>query len=68
MVNYVPQAMNKNGIALTSYLEEFANFADLRKFYADQVPAALNTSFNVVLINGASLPFIFSSRDDDFAF
>ncbi|KAF8464342.1 subtilisin-like protein [Russula ochroleuca] len=52
MVNYVPQAMNKNGIALTSYLEEFANFADLRKFYADQVPAALNTSFNVVLING----------------
>ena len=67
MVNYVPRATNKNGIALTGYLKEFANFADLRKFYVDQVPAAVNTSFNVILINGVSLPFIFSSRDDDFA-
>lgn len=54
MVNYVPQAMNKNGIALTGYMKEFANFADLRKFYADQVPAAVNTSFNVILISGLS--------------
>ncbi|KAI9455155.1 subtilisin-like protein [Lactarius psammicola] len=51
-VGYVPQATDKNAIALTGYLEEFANFADLQRFYADQVPAAINTSFNVVLING----------------
>jgi tripeptidyl-peptidase I len=52
-VHYVPHAMKKNAIALTGYLEQFANFGDLRKFYTDQVPAAVNTSFNVVLINGA---------------
>ncbi|KAH8984238.1 peptidase S8/S53 domain-containing protein [Lactarius akahatsu] len=51
-VNYVPQAPDKNAIALSGYLEQFANFADLKQFYADQVPAAVNTSFDVVLING----------------
>ncbi|KAH9026459.1 subtilisin-like protein [Lactarius hengduanensis] len=51
-VNYAPQAPDKNAIALTGYLEQFANFADLKQFYADQVPAAVNTSFDVVLING----------------
>ncbi|KAI9443991.1 tripeptidyl peptidase A [Lactarius indigo] len=49
---YVPQATDKNAIALTGYLDEFSNFSDLQQFYADQVPAALNTSFDVVLING----------------
>ncbi|KAH9005507.1 tripeptidyl peptidase A [Lactarius hatsudake] len=51
-VDYVPQATDKNAIALTGYLEQFANFADLQQFYVDQVPAAINTSFDVVLING----------------
>ncbi|KAH8977865.1 subtilisin-like protein [Lactarius hatsudake] len=51
-VGYVPKATNKNAIALTGYLEEFANFADLQQFYADQVPAAVGSSFDVVLING----------------
>ncbi|KAI9443995.1 tripeptidyl peptidase A [Lactarius indigo] len=51
-VDYVPKATDKNAIALTGYLEQFANFADLQQFYADQVPAAINTSFDVVLING----------------
>ncbi|KAH9059745.1 tripeptidyl peptidase A, partial [Lactarius vividus] len=51
-VDYVPQATDKNAIALTGYLEQFANFADLQQFYVDQVPAATNTSFDVVLING----------------
>jgi len=51
-VDYVPKATDKNAIALTGYLEEFANFADLQQFYADQVPAAVNTSFDVVLVNG----------------
>ncbi|KAF8261845.1 tripeptidyl peptidase A [Lactarius quietus] len=51
-VGYVPKAENKNAIGFTGYLEQFANLADLQKFYADQVPAAVNTSFDVVLING----------------
>ena len=51
-VDYVPQAADKNAIALTGYLGQFANFADLQNFYAVQVPAAVNTSFDVVLING----------------
>ena len=53
-VNYIPKAAHNNSIALTGYVEQFANFADLQKFYAHQVPAAVNTSFDVVLINGAS--------------
>jgi tripeptidyl-peptidase-1 len=60
MVNYVPQATDKNAIALTGYLELFANFADLQKFYADQVPAAVNTSFDVVRINGVCHSISFS--------
>ncbi|KAH9983545.1 tripeptidyl peptidase A [Russula compacta] len=51
-VNYIPQAADKNAIALTGYLEEFANLADLQRFYEEQVPAAVNTSFNVVLVDG----------------
>ncbi|KAI0252044.1 tripeptidyl peptidase A [Lactifluus subvellereus] len=51
-VNYVPYKTNKNAIAITGYLEEFANFDDLKLFYADQLPAAVNTSLDVVLING----------------
>ncbi|KAN0134254.1 Peptidase S8/S53 domain containing protein [Lactarius tabidus] len=51
-VDYVPSAADKNAIAFTGYLEQFANMADLRQFYEDQVPAAVNSSFQVVLING----------------
>ena len=66
MVDYVPQATHQNGIAVTGYLEEFANFADLRQFYADQVPDAVNSSFNVILIDGVSLPFVFRFREMTF--
>jgi tripeptidyl-peptidase I len=52
---YVPQVPEKNAIALTGYLGESANFADLQQFYADQVPSAVNTSFDVSLIAGACL-------------
>ncbi|KAI0048692.1 tripeptidyl peptidase A [Auriscalpium vulgare] len=51
-VDYVPAATQKNSIALTGYLDQFANFADLQQFYADQVPAAVNSTFNVTFING----------------
>lgn len=50
-IDYTPKASDKNAIALTGYLGQFANFADLQNFYEDQVPAAVNTSFDVVLIN-----------------
>jgi tripeptidyl-peptidase-1 len=55
IADYIPQATHENAIAVTGYLGEFANFADLRQFYADQVPDATNTSFDVVLVNGVSL-------------
>lgn len=67
IVDYVPQATHQNAIAVTGYLGEFANFADLRQFHADQVPGAANTSFNVVLINGVLLPFVSLFREDDFS-
>ncbi|KAI0252053.1 hypothetical protein BJV78DRAFT_1154023 [Lactifluus subvellereus] len=50
-VNYVPCKTNKNAIAITGYLEEFANFDDLKLFYADQLSAGVNTLLDVVLIN-----------------
>jgi tripeptidyl-peptidase-1 len=52
MVDYIPHATQENAIAVTGYLEQFANFADLQQFYADQVPGAVDTSFSVVPING----------------
>ncbi|KAI0065706.1 tripeptidyl peptidase A [Artomyces pyxidatus] len=51
-VGYKPSATNGNQIALTGYLEQFANVEDLQLFYADQVPGAVNSSFKVTLING----------------
>ena len=66
IVDYVPQATHQNAIAVTGYLGEFAHFADLRQFNADQVPDAANASFNVVLINGVSPPFVSLFREDDF--
>jgi tripeptidyl-peptidase I len=67
IVDYVPRATHQNAIAVTGYLGEFANFADLRQFHADQVPGAANTSFNVVFINGVLLPFVSLFREDDFS-
>jgi tripeptidyl-peptidase-1 len=59
-VDYVPHATHKNAIALTGYLEQFASFADLQTFYADQVPAAVNTSFKVTLVDGVPRSLLFS--------
>jgi len=63
-VHYVPKCPEKNAIALTGYLNEFASFADLQRFYADQVPRAINTSFDVELIGGACCSL---SSDDHFS-
>ncbi|KAL1721726.1 peptidase S8/S53 domain-containing protein [Schizophyllum commune] len=41
-----------NSIGITGYLEEFANYDDLQLFYADQLPEALNSSFDYISVNG----------------
>ncbi|KAI0090980.1 tripeptidyl peptidase A [Irpex rosettiformis] len=51
-VGYVPSAKNGNKVAVTGYLEQFANLQDLQLFYADQRPDALNSSFTFVSVNG----------------
>ncbi|KAF5333534.1 hypothetical protein D9611_002701 [Ephemerocybe angulata] len=51
-VGYVPKAPEKNSIGVTGYLEEFANENDLKAFYAEQVPEAVNSTFKVISVNG----------------
>lgn len=53
-VGYIPLANSGNLVACTGYLDQFANLNDLQLFFADQVPAAVNTSFKLVSINGKS--------------
>jgi tripeptidyl-peptidase-1 len=50
---YTPIATGKNSIGITGYLGEFANMADLKSFYSLERPAAVNSTFNTVLVNGA---------------
>ena len=50
---YEPQATNQNKIGITGYLGQNANIADLQSFYNAELPAAVNTSFQTVLVNGA---------------
>ncbi|KIJ37427.1 hypothetical protein M422DRAFT_260099 [Sphaerobolus stellatus SS14] len=52
-IDYKVQAAKKgNQIAIASYLEQFANIADLTQFYTLLRPEAVNSSFTVVSING----------------
>ncbi|KAI0737696.1 tripeptidyl peptidase A [Daedaleopsis nitida] len=51
-VGFTPSTKHGNKIGITGYLEEFANIQDLQLFYADQLPAALNTNFTTALVNG----------------
>ncbi|KAA1473405.1 tripeptidyl peptidase A [Dentipellis sp. KUC8613] len=51
-VGYKPSETRENAIGITGYLEQNANIADLQQFYRDQVPAAVNSSFKVVLLHG----------------
>jgi hypothetical protein len=67
---YQPQATNKNKIGITGYLGQFANNADLQAFYKAELPAAVNSTFQTVLVNGActqrwaSCLYMFGSRPD----
>ena len=56
---YIPSQLG-NGIGITGYLEQYANFDDLQRFYADQRPDALNTTFKLVKVN--SKAFFLSIR------
>lgn len=49
--NFTPSAAG-NSIGITGYLEQYANDADLQSFYADQVPQAVGSSFEVISVKG----------------
>lgn len=49
-----PRNSKKNSIALTGYLEQFANNEDLQSFYALQRPEAVGSSFKTISVNGIS--------------
>jgi tripeptidyl-peptidase-1 len=51
---YTPLNHGKNGIGINGFLGQFANIQDLQSFYAEQVPLAVNTSFEFVSVNGES--------------
>lgn len=51
-VGFNASATNENQIAVTGYLEQFANIADLQSFYADQRADALNSSFQFISVAG----------------
>ncbi|OCH95935.1 tripeptidyl peptidase A [Obba rivulosa] len=51
-VGFTPSSKNGNKIAATGYLGQFANFADFELFNEDQVPEAVNATFDVISING----------------
>lgn len=51
-VGYVPSATNGNKIAVTGYLEQFANHADLQQFFKEQRPDAVGSNFSTIFING----------------
>ncbi|KAF9534130.1 tripeptidyl peptidase A [Crepidotus variabilis] len=72
LVDYVPSKKSKSTIGIAGYLEQYASLEDLQTFYADQVPAALNTSFNVLSVDGGinnqTNPGIEANLDTQFAF
>ena len=57
-VGYKPAATDKNAIGITGYLGQFANKADLQSFYAAEVPEAVNSAFETVLINSAYIQYM----------
>lgn len=52
---YEPKATKKNAIGITGFLNQSASLRDLTSFYHDQLPAAVNSSFQLVLVHGMSL-------------
>jgi len=55
-VGFNASGTNGNTIGITGYLEQFANIQDLQQFFAEQRPDAVNSTFEVQLINGTHVP------------
>lgn len=51
-VNYTPSASSGSKIAISSYLEEWARYADLALFEQNIVPEAIGQNFSVIEFNG----------------
>ncbi|KAJ6616233.1 tripeptidyl peptidase A [Mycena sp. CBHHK59/15] len=49
---YKPKATKKNALGITGFLSQFANERDLRSFYHQQLPAAVNSTFKFVSVHG----------------
>jgi hypothetical protein len=70
VAGYTPEATSTNKIGITGYLGQNANEADLQSFYKTELPAAVNSSFQTVLVNGActqrwgSCSYMFGNRPD----
>ncbi|KAJ7591435.1 tripeptidyl peptidase A [Mycena floridula] len=73
-VDYKVKSAHKNSIGISSFLEQNVNRADLQTFYKEQVPAAVNSSFEFISVNGGlndqdpSLAGIEANLDSQFAF
>ncbi|KXN92351.1 Tripeptidyl-peptidase sed3 [Leucoagaricus sp. SymC.cos] len=50
--DYEPKASKENAIGISSYLDEYANLQDLKSFYQEQRPEAVNSTFEFVSVNG----------------
>lgn len=53
---YKPSPHVDNSIAVTGYLDFYANIKDLQMFYKDQRPEAVNSSFEFVSVHGGINP------------
>jgi tripeptidyl-peptidase-1 len=50
--NYTTTATNCNKMAVTGYLEQYANNMDLQQFFKRQNPSAYGSNYTLVSING----------------
>ncbi|KAK4999630.1 hypothetical protein LTR66_001366 [Elasticomyces elasticus] len=66
-INYVPQAVDRNAIGITAYLNETANISDFHVFLSKQRhDASLSYTFNYTTIDGG-INFQAEESDEDLA-
>jgi tripeptidyl-peptidase I len=51
-VGYTPSSTNGNIFAITGYLEQYINNADLKQFFKTYVPEAVNSTYKTISVNG----------------
>ncbi|KAJ7771127.1 tripeptidyl peptidase A [Mycena maculata] len=49
---YTPKATKKNAFGITGFLDQYANLGDLKSYYRQQLPAAVNSSFKSISVYG----------------